>query len=320
MKTNTNERFEGLSGFGHQTSLRVSGCKRSYTLGNFNRFRRPLHGFTLVELLVVIFIIAILIALLLPALRHAREEGNTIACLSNLRNIGQMTSEYAVTFSDQVPPGEYIEQGTMWKNIPWYGCWFDIMVCYQLDIPQQWAIGNGGDPPIPQQYQGPIASACRHLFWCPSSVISPGWPYVEDYCANPNVFLPFGQCLNLSDVGNQSEIVDFGDGNQTFPDGASWYTFDQWYYPSSNSGGFGTTPWALENWVKGWIVGNSNLGLSLQPYTGYAGLGDIDYPLGWTGGLRYRHNGNEDANVVFLDGHAESVGPGQLMVRNVYPQ
>ena len=57
--------------------------------------RSRLQGFTLVELMVVVGILAVLIALLLPTLNKAREAANRTACGSNLRSIGQGFMLYA---------------------------------------------------------------------------------------------------------------------------------------------------------------------------------------------------------------------------------
>lgn len=81
--------------------------------------RNPDKGFTLVELLVVIGIIALLISILLPSLNKARQAANLLVCQSNLKQIGSTMQIYAAQNKGSLPPASYTKNaagGIGWLN------------------------------------------------------------------------------------------------------------------------------------------------------------------------------------------------------------
>jgi prepilin-type N-terminal cleavage/methylation domain-containing protein len=92
--------------------------------GRFRKLSPVQEGFTLIELLVVIAIIAILAALLLPALAKAKDQAKSINCISNLHQWGVVWNVYTGDNADSFPSGASPD-GTIDENAR--AAWFDAL-------------------------------------------------------------------------------------------------------------------------------------------------------------------------------------------------
>lgn len=93
------------------------------------------QAFTLIELLVVIGIIAVLIGILMPALTKARQQANSMSCLSNLHNMANAMSMYFIQNKNSFPfaqGAKDVQGGTTRSSTP--SCFAEISACHIRDV------------------------------------------------------------------------------------------------------------------------------------------------------------------------------------------
>lgn len=260
---------------------------------------RRSRGFTLVELLVVIGIIALLMGILLPSLNKARAMSRQSKCLSNLRQIGIVNSMYANEWKGWCLPGHWgwspPAPGWTGSTTPpatfvpgvtdtWHG-WANVWD-FQKNLSAQ-RNGRNLTTYFPASLMCPDATVCYTIG------AYGGYPIVYSYGMNtsdqPSIVPTLWTGWKMSQVRSPAEKIFFADALGDISYGSSG------------------PPDKAPNTMK-----------YLDQQLGGAGWGEVHYPPDHSNILCYRHN--LGANVLYFDGHCDWQSYKGLWFDNAKPK
>ncbi len=267
--------------------------------------RRSQPGFTLIELLVVISIIALLVAILLPALGSARRTAQTMSCVANLKHLVTTAAIYAGSNQDRLPIA-YDGGQTDWTLLMY----------------REWT-GDTAD------FTSGANLNKFKSFLCPSALINKGRRH---YSAHPRLMARTGndpftgntqklEPYRLSRISRANEMALIWDSNQHEQSGntleSALYVLD----PVRRHG----------EWFRSLVYNPSNAtdvanfrrpvptGLNVDvPSSVAAGTAAGSATHGY-GNFRWRHgDGNQLLSAFgFADGHAASLTNEQVLFANI---
>ena len=253
-------------------------------------------GFTLIELLVVISIIALLIAILLPALSAARKSAQDMQCLSNLRQQGIGLIAYSLDYETELPPA--FQGSNDWG----------VMITAYLSNSGDNTYADGGDEGEHPAFICPSATFDGgRIHYGANKMLLPVWPwsataglvpYRTDFAVRPTEIIVSADAGQVTTgpprVGQAGDVYAGLDALDNF--GADG---DEDYFKRTNADNDDVIEYGVN--ADGSLTAPAQANLRWRHATGSPNLSKTEGAV----------------NTLFLDGHASLNSRGDILKRNV---